>query len=224
MKNIFLSGSTGKMGKEIIRILSEDNDFQFKRGVSKEGVVTSGLDGIDLIIDFSNANFFQNILDIAVSSQIPFVSGTTGLGDTDFQKLTEAAKVIPVLWAPNMSVGIHMMSEMFKVFKQPEDFDFQIEEIHHKHKVDSPSGTAKFLQKQLEDNNINTTQPPLALRGGGVFGVHQLFAFSEEETISIKHEALNRSVFAKGAVKASKWLIKQPKGLYEFKNILGYTQ
>ena len=222
MKNVFLSGSTGKMGKEITRILSDDSRLQFKRGVSKEGVVSSDLEGIDLIIDFSNADFFQKILEIAVSSKIPFLSGTTGLGDADFKKLTEAAKIIPVLWAPNMSVGIHIMSEMFKVFKQPDSFDFQLEEIHHKHKVDSPSGTAKFLQKQLEENNINTTQPPMALRGGGVFGVHQLFAFSEEETISIKHEALNRSVFAKGAVKAGKWLIEQPVGLYEFKNILGY--
>ncbi|MBT4760234.1 MAG: 4-hydroxy-tetrahydrodipicolinate reductase [Bdellovibrionaceae bacterium] len=222
MKKVLLSGATGKMGLEIQHIISGENDLVLAKGFSKGDSLGDFTDNADLLIDFSNPDFFEQALEYCLKNNIAFISGTTGLLDKHFQQLSKASESIAVLWAPNMSVGVHLMSEMFRVFEENKNFDFQIEEIHHKHKVDAPSGTAKFLQKQIESHGIKTVDAPVALRGGGVFGVHQLFAFSEEEVLSIKHEALNRTVFAKGAVRAAIWLAKQPKGLYEFKNVLGF--
>ena len=118
--------------------------------------------------------------------------------------LTKAAESCPVLWSANMSLGVNFVAELIKSLSVlEEDFDFQIEETHHRHKVDKPSGTAILLQESLQAKLKKTLPEPLSVRGGGVFGIHKLMAMSEEETITIEHVALNRKVFAKGAVKAA---------------------
>ena len=100
-------------------------------------------------------------------------------------------------------------------------FDFQIEELHHNRKKDNPSGTAITLQNELAA--VTKTQPPkpIGIRGGGIFGVHKVWAMSDEEVLCFEHQALNRTVFARGAVRAAQWLVKKKKsGLYSMKEVL----
>ncbi|MFZ4404568.1 MAG: 4-hydroxy-tetrahydrodipicolinate reductase, partial [Pseudobdellovibrionaceae bacterium] len=175
---------------------------------------------VQVWIDFSSPEGLQSLLPVAEKNKSAVVSGSTGLTEAHFEQIQIAAKKIPVLWASNMSLGVALLSKALEVFAQFHDFDFQIEEIHHNKKKDIPSGTALSLQKKLEEVIGQKTPLPLGLRGGGVFGVHRVFAFAEEEYLNFEHHALNRAVFAKGAIKAAEWLYKKAPGLYEIKEVL----
>ena len=119
-----------------------------------------------------------------------------------------------------MSLGVHMMSYLVQkmAILDAEGFDFQVSEIHHRDKKDRPSGTAKHLQSLLEEK-ISNLPEPLVARSGGVFGKHEVAATSNEEILSITHLALNRKVFAVGAVKAAQWIQGKPAGRYELADL-----
>lgn len=218
------------MGQEIARVVHQDPYWQLSGGVDRADA-TVGLriepeleafqkKDVDVVIDFSSPAIFGDILEWCVKNNKPLVSGTTGLSLADFARLKSASKKIPVLWAPNMSLGIAMFAELIKRVAQLEDFDFQIEEFHHRHKKDKPSGTAILLQDVLKASVTKEVPEALAIRGGGIFGIHRLYCMSPDETITIEHVALNRSVFAKGAVSAARWLVGKKAGSYELKDTL----
>ncbi len=157
-----------------------------------------------------------------VKNKIPFVSGTTGITAVDKKLLKSAAKKIPVLWSPNMSVGINLFLKVISALgSNLSKFDLQIEEAHHAKKKDSPSGTAKILQESAEHVAKRKLPPVLATRGGGIIGVHKLQLMDEEEILTIEHTALQRSVFAKGAISAAIWLSKRKAGFYNMQDVLG---
>ena len=142
-------------------------------------------------------------------------------GLQDFQNLKKASQQIPVLWSSNMSVGVNFLNGLLKHFKSLKGFDFQIEEVHHRHKKDAPSGTALTLQKTLQSAVETPLPEALAIRGGGVFGIHKVWAIADEEVLTFEHQALNRKVFAKGAVAAARWIAGQPPGYYSMLDVLG---
>ena len=119
-----------------------------------------------------------------------------------------------------MSLGVAVLNQALELCSQLEGFDFQIEEFHHKRKKDNPSGTAITLQENLEKATERKLPPPIGMRGGGLFGIHKVWAFSEEEALLFEHQALNRAVFARGALKAARWLSQQEPGLYGMKDVL----
>ncbi len=211
MMKLALIGRKGKMGQEIEKLLSQS---------SKKMIVSELGKGVDVVIDFSSPEGFENALQWCVKNKTPFVSGTTGISTEQERQLKSAAKKIPVLWSSNFSLGIALVTEMMKQFSDLEDFDFQIEEFHHKHKKDKPSGTAKTLQKELHKIVQKKLPEPLSVRGGENFGIHKIWAMSSSENILIEHTALNRSVFAAGAIRASLWLIKQAPGNYTMRDLL----
>jgi 4-hydroxy-tetrahydrodipicolinate reductase len=151
-----------------------------------------------------------------------FVSGTTGISEKDSQALKKAGEKTAVLWASNMSIGVAVVKSLLKgLGALGDEFDFQIEEFHHKHKKDAPSGTAKTLQEELK-KSVNKNLPSvISVRGGGIFGIHAIWAISDEEIIKIEHTALNRAVFAKGAVKAAKFISQHKKGFFNFDQVVG---
>ena len=123
----------------------------------------------------------------------------------------------PVFYSANMSLGVAALRKAMQVFNYLSDFDFQIVEFHHNQKKDNPSGTALMLQKALPKSS--KSKQPVGVRGGGIFGIHNVYAMSESEIIEFSHTALNRQVFAKGAVKVAKWLHEQKPGrLYTFED------
>lgn len=218
------------MGQEIISLLGQNSD-QWTLAVSlgrEDSLDNVAPESIDMVIDFSSAQVFPEILNWSHNNRKPMVSGTTGLSEKDMALLAKAARDIPLLWAPNMSLGIAMVAEMMESFAKLTDFDFQVEEFHHRHKMDSPSGTALFLQEELvkavsSEKSKKQSSPvpqPLSVRGGGIFGVHRVFAMSENEVITLEHQALGRGVFAQGALKAAEWLKDKGPGQYSMRDVL----
>ncbi len=219
--SVGIFGSTGRMGLELQKILSQDKscDVVFL-GSSQSTLEKTKLKKIDLLIDFSLPEAVVKNIEQAIRLKSAYVCGVTGMSEKQMASLKSAAQKIPVLWSSNMSMGVAVLNEALKVFSALKGFDFQIEEIHHKHKKDRPSGTAVTLQKNLEKAIGKKAPEPLSIRGGGVFGVHKIFAISDEETITFEHTALNRAVFAKGAVTAGLWLLKKKKGYYTISDCL----
>lgn len=216
-----LFGSTGRMGYEISKIISESADLDLFMSLRRNSVPDPGqAPEVDVWVDFSTPEALSNNLKVAMENKKPFVCGTTGFSKEEEETLASAAQKIPVLWSSNMSVGVAVLNEALKVFSSLKDFDFQIEEFHHIHKKDRPSGTAITLQKNLQEIVGRPLPEPLSIRGGGIFGVHKVFAMSPEETISFEHTALNRAVFARGALQAARWIHGQKPGLYSMKDCL----
>lgn len=229
--NILICGAQGRVGKELVTLLGTDTRvdqvFLLDRsyGVNKrqnEFVNISDLKSfsIDLIIDFSSPELLSRVVDFATGKKIPLVSGTTGLAKKDFAKLKRASAKIPVLWAANMSLGIAVLNRALLAFSAIREFDYQIEEFHHNKKVDNPGGTALALQAQLEKVLRKKLPKAIGIRGGGIFGVHKVYAMSEDEVLCFKHTALTRRVFAQGAIKAANWLLSKKPGLYEIEDVV----
>lgn len=213
-------GASGRMGQEIQSVISENQNLENYCPVDRGQDPGAKASEVDVWIDFSSPEALSKNLEWAVNNQKAFVCGTTGFSDEQFRLLESAAKKIPVLWSSNMSMGVAVLNEALKALSAIADFDFQIEEIHHSRKKDKPSGTAITLKQNLEKVLNKSIPDTLAIRGGGVFGVHKIFAMSDEEVLTFEHTALNRTVFAKGAVKAATWLVTQKPGLYQIRDVL----
>jgi 4-hydroxy-tetrahydrodipicolinate reductase len=219
-------GAGGRMGREIESVVREDSDLSVGALVGRNNEAgmksLSTLDAsfIDVIIDFTQAESFDEVLGWCVANGIPLISGTTGLAFQQIEALQKYKSRLPIFWAPNMSLGIALMSKMLGDLAKLPDADFQIEEHHHRFKKDRPSGTAQWLQQELASHVSSDLPEPLVVRGGGVFGVHKAYALALEEVLVLEHVALNRSVFAKGAVRAAKWVFGKKPGLYNMKDLV----
>ena len=223
MKSVRLAihGSDGRMGKEIISILNDDKGARFISGHDRDarlGLLDSK--SMDVLIDFSQPKGLIEAIKWCVRENRPLVSGTTGLVAGEKKILMAASKKIPILWSSNMSLGIAILESLLSQLPLEKNFDFQIEEFHHNKKKDRPSGTALLLQGALEGSQGRKLPSPLSIRGGGIFGVHKIHMMSEEETLTFEHTALNRKVFARGAVAAAKWIFQKPAGLYQMRDVL----
>lgn len=225
--NVIIVGAAGRMGKELERLVTADKNFKLVAAIDHKGrgthekIADVKIKGGGVVIDFSSPEGLRQALKWSVTHGWAFVSGTTGLADSDFKELKNAAAKIPVLWASNMSIGIAVLKKCLKQLSLlGEGFDFQIEEIHHRHKKDSPSGTAKTLQEELTKAVGKKVPPVVAVRGGGIFGIHQVWSMSEEEVLRFEHTALNRAVFARGALKAARYVAKKKKGLFSFDEVV----
>lgn len=223
-------GAGGRMGRELAAILETSARLEPYFGVhgkaAAKGFVHAGrtFEGraadVAVWIDFSSPEGLRRTLDYAVARRAPVVSGTTGLDAKTKKALATAAKKIPVLWASNMSVGLAVLREALAACGSFDGFDLQIEEIHHRHKKDAPSGTALTLQADLQSRVTRSLPEPLSVRAGGVIGVHRIVAASDEEMLVFEHNALNRAVFARGAVRAAEALLNRAPGLYSMRDIL----
>lgn len=192
----------------------------------------------DVIIDFSHPDNLNRIDKFSKANNLPVVIATTGYTDIQLALIDDMSKSIPVLYSANYSLGVILMNKLVKQATQAlyESFDIEIIEKHHKHKIDSPSGTAKMLS-----DNISSALPEKyeykygregfarrkqkeigmhSIRGGSFSGEHQVIFAGEEEVFSITHEANSKKIFAKGAILGAKWIVKQPKGRYTMENVL----
>ncbi len=218
--SFIITGSNGRMGQSIIQLIKSDGDNFI--AVNRESTLSQvSKDESSVMIDFSHPDFFNEALQWCVDHKKAFVSGTTGLTNEQMQGLEKASKSIPVLWAPNMSIGIAFMNKMLKSYKElANQFDFQIEEFHHNKKIDKPSGTGILLQNTLKETIGKDLPEVLSVRGGGIYGVHKVYAMSGDEVITLEHQAINREVFARGAINCAKWLKDKPAGLYKIEDLL----
>lgn len=231
--NVGLFGSTGKMGVAIRQLLKNNGDFNALVEISSKPtgdfvfsfsdlkkVSEKTLKQVDVWIDFSRPAGLLQLLPIVQQTKKPLISGTTGFENNQFSNVEASSKKTPIFWASNMSVGLWTVRQAIKALSTISHFDFALEEIHHTQKKDNPSGTAVTLHKDLEKAMGKKIAPAVGHRLGGVFGIHTITAASQSEMIKLEHNALNRTVFAEGALKAALWIVKQPAGLYSMDNLM----
>ncbi len=174
----------------------------------------------DVVIEFSSPEGLRETIKWCVQHKVPLVSGTTGITPQDQRRLKAAAKKIPILYAANMSLGVAVVRAMLHQFGRVPDWKFRMEEIHHTKKKDKPSGTAKMLAEELQRHVPLRRLPIRAIRRGKVPGTHQIEALGPDEEILIRHTAHDRRIFARGAIRAARWLFDKGRpGLYDLPDL-----
>ena len=242
MTAIGIIGAAGRMGQAIAAELAAQG-LTSAGGVDKgQGDLTYLVGVSDILIDFSSPAALAKNLDACIAANKPIVIGTTGLEPEHHVLIDEAARRIPVLQTGNTSLGVNLLAALVEdaARRLGDDWDIEIVEMHHRHKVDAPSGTALLLgQAAARGRGIDFAAHTesgrhgitgarakgaigfAALRGGSVAGDHQAILATEGERIELGHRAENRSIFARGAVKAALWLVGQQPGRYDMKSVLG---
>ncbi len=242
MTAIGIIGSAGRMGRAIMAEL-EAKGIACAGGVDRgEGTLGELIPASDVLIDFSAPAALKANLDACIAAGKPIVVGTTGLEAEHHRLIDEAARAIPVLQTGNMSLGVNLLAALVEdaARRLGDDWDIEIVEMHHRHKIDAPSGTALLLGEAaargrgitLADNSergrdgITGARAKGAigfasLRGGSVAGDHQVIFATDDERIELGHRAETRAIFARGAVKAALWLAGQTPGRYDMKSVLG---
>ncbi len=235
MIKLGIAGVCGKMGRRIFELASEDKAFEVTLALERKGIpqigkelgkikISSSPDGlflVDVFVDFTSADGTDNNLDYLARYKKALVLGTTGLSDVQVQKVHEIAKVIPVVFSPNMSIGVNVLFNILPDIakKLGPDYAIEITEAHHKFKKDAPSGTAKKMQQVLRDATAKEI-PVHSIRLGDIVGDHTVIFCGNSERIEIKHQAHSRDLFALGALKAAKWVATKPAGLYSMQDVL----
>jgi len=226
---ISLIAPDGRMGKAIAKAISENPDFAIDQ------------DHGDVLVDFSTPGALQASLDRAVSASIPILIGTTGLDELADQSITAASKDVAVLRAPNTSVGVNVLRALVEqaAARLGPEWDIEILEMHHRDKVDAPSGTALLLGQAAAQAH-GKTLPELArfdrfgephkreagtigfasLRGGSVAGEHTVIFATDGERIELGHRAASRMIFARGALAGARFLVGRPAGLFSMRDVI----
>jgi len=254
MIKVGILGSTGRMGAHLIKDTLEDKDLklavvhvfdELKESLPNDVIITNDIDTLvkeaDVVIDFSAPSATEALCEAVIKNPTPIVVATTGFNKHQQNLLREAAKVAPVLYSSNMSVGIALLKQLVKeVSSKLKDFDIEIVEMHHRHKVDAPSGTALTLAEfaakgrglNLDDVRVSGRDGQvgprskdeiavMALRGGDIVGRHTVGFYNDGEFIELNHTATSRQTFSKGALRGAKWLVNQPNGLYSINDAIG---
>lgn len=241
MTRIGIIGSMGRMGQAIKTAIG-DAGAVHAGGVDKGEDVTALVNDSDVLVDFSSPAALEGNLDACVAAGKPIVIGTTGLEERHHFLIDDAARDIAVLQTGNTSLGVNMLAALVQQAAAGlnDDWDIEIVEMHHRHKVDAPSGTALLLGEAAAKgrgidlaNNSEKGRDGItgargkgtigfaSLRGGSVAGDHSVILASDNERIELIHRAENRSIFASGAVKACLWLSAKEAGRYDMNGVLG---
>ncbi|MDW7668436.1 MAG: 4-hydroxy-tetrahydrodipicolinate reductase [Bacillota bacterium] len=245
---ILLFGCFGNMGKVISEKVKEDEKFDVVAGVDNSlkkmdfpvyKNISEVKEKVDVVVDFSSPKSLDSIIDFGVKTNTPLVLATTGYKGSELQLIEKASEKIPIFKTANMSYGVNIIAKILKEITSlmEEDYDIEIIEKHHNKKADSPSGTANMLKDIIsselkEKHNYvygrigNDTKRKKneigihAVRGGTISGEHLVLFAGEEEILEIKHTAQSKRLFAKGALKASSYIIMKEKGLYNMDNLI----
>jgi 4-hydroxy-tetrahydrodipicolinate reductase len=222
MIKICVSGAKGKMGQRIIELAKEDKAFEVVGEFDLGDDARSAITPCDCLIEFTSPKATIEHLEICMELKKPVVIGTTGFSDEEKGEIAEAAKHIPVVFSPNMSVGVNLLFKMVhdaaKILGS--GYAVQIVEAHHEEKKDAPSGTAKEMARLVKEARHNIDVPIDSIREGEIVGEHTITFDSELDTIEITHSAKTRDIFARGALTAAKFAAGKHAGLYSMKDVL----
>ncbi|MEM8799299.1 MAG: 4-hydroxy-tetrahydrodipicolinate reductase [Pseudomonadota bacterium] len=244
--NVGLFGAGGRMGKAIETLVSASPDafsLKSRQSAQVESTETSDADAVDVWVDFTVPETLDHHLEIARRDRAALVIGTTGLSDIQQKGIDAAARDIPIVQSYNMSVGINLLqavAQQLAATLSADEWDIEVLERHHRHKIDAPSGTAYLLAKALQKGRggeeVSPLAPPrsgsqtprqsgeigiAAQRGGSIAGDHSILFAGPNETIEIMHHAADRAIFAHGALRAAAWAAQQPAGRYTMLDVLG---
>jgi 4-hydroxy-tetrahydrodipicolinate reductase len=223
MIKICVSGSKGKMGGRIIALAKNDPALKvagdFDVGVDAEPFIKNS----DCLIEFTSPQATMEHLAFCVRHKKAMVIGTTGLSDSERAAIQAAASKIPVVFAPNMSIGVNLLFKMtaLAVKTLGGEYDIKIDEAHHAHKKDSPSGTAKELAAIARSMKADAKIQIDSVREGEIVGDHTVTFESGLDVIRISHSAKTRDIFARGALEAAKFVVGKTPKLYTMQEVLG---
>ncbi|HOM43205.1 MAG TPA: 4-hydroxy-tetrahydrodipicolinate reductase [Bacillota bacterium] len=250
MIKLMINGCNGKMGQVITRLAQGCDDLSIAAGVTRNPSRLSNSYPVyrsfkeaevkaDVVVDFSNPEMIPETVDYCVKHHTALVVGTTGLSETDLEMLKHASESIPVFVSANMSFGIRVLIDLAlkAAATLGDEFDIEILEKHHNEKKDAPSGTAMMIAKELKSqindgfefvydrSKVREKRKPndigiSAIRGGTIPGEHTVFFAGKDEVIEIKHSALSRDMFGRGAIRAARYIASKPKGYYTMKTML----
>ncbi len=254
MIKVGVYGATGRVGKLLLEDLKSEDSLELSAvyvrnelgfAIDPSALVTNDigvfLNACDVVVDFSLPEATQALLENTLKLPKPLVIATTGLDVHQFNLMKEASEAMPILYATNMSLGVAVLSKLVQQASRVlEGFDIEVVEMHHRHKKDSPSGTALTLAESAakgreldldkvrisgRNGNIGERSKEeiavMALRGGDIVGRHTVGFYNDGEFIEMNHTATSRHTFSKGALRAAKWLVTQENGLYNISDCLG---
>ncbi len=242
MTNLLILGRSGRMGQTLIEAAEADTHAAVAQTHDHGENLLTAFNGINAAIDFTVHNFTESVLNAALENNVPLVIGTTGHSDEEKARIVEASKTLPIVFAANYSVGVNTLFYLTQKAAQILDndrFDIEVTEMHHKHKIDSPSGTARRLLEILNKETGTSYKDDVAhgregnigsrpskeigmhsLRGGDVVGDHTVMFAADGERVELTHKASSRMTFASGAVRAAIWLQGSAPGLYDMQDVL----
>jgi len=260
---IAIAGVSGRMGRALLEAVAADPACALCAALDRPGSPLAGQDagaawggasgvrisdqpgvvlpGAQALIDFTRPEATVGYLDACVAARVPLVIGTTGFDDAGKARIDAAAQRIPIVFAPNMSVGVNLLMKLAELAAQvlQDGYDIEIIEAHHRHKVDAPSGTAlglgqavaRAIDRDLAQcavygrEGVTGERDPKTIgfatvRGGGIVGDHTLLFAGIGERVELTHKASSRATFAQGALRAAKWLQGRAPGLYDMRDVL----
>ena len=241
MTRIAINGSKGKMGEALFEAINSTSHSEFGAGFDKGDNLIYSISNFEVLIDFSRPEASLSALSVCKSSSKAMVIGTTGFADSELELIEQASKEIPIVFAPNMSVGVNLTLKILETSAKVigPDSSIEIIEAHHRYKVDSPSGTALKMgevvanalgrnlsecavygREGIEEPRDMNTIGFSSIRGGDVVGEHTVAFFMDGERVEITHKASSRMIYANGAVRAANWLSDKPSGLYSMQDVL----
>lgn len=250
MTRMIMHGCNGTMGRVIVNLAKDMEDLEIVAGIDlndqvpNDFPVFTSLEACDVqadvVVDFASAKAVDHLLDYCAGHQLPVVVCTTGLSEEQVKKASEAAKSTAVLRSANMSLGVNtllkLLQEAAKVLA-PAGFDIEIVEKHHNQKVDAPSGTALAMAESINeamdhqyhykyDRTAERAKRDAkeigiqAVRGGSIVGEHDVIFAGKDEVVTFSHTAYSKTVFAKGALEAAKFLASKKPGLYTMADVI----
>jgi 4-hydroxy-tetrahydrodipicolinate reductase len=241
MTRIAINGSKGKMGQALIEVINSSSQSDFGAGFDKGDNLIDLISNFEVLIDFSRPEASLNALAVCKDAGKAMVIGTTGFTDSELELIGQASKEIPIVFAPNMSVGVNLTLKILETSAKVigPDSSIEIIEAHHRYKVDSPSGTALKMgevianalgrdlsecavygREGIEEPRDMNTIGFSSIRGGDVVGEHTVAFFMDGERVEITHKASSRMIYANGAVRAANWLSDKSSGLYSMQDVL----
>ncbi len=243
MLSILVTGKSGRMGQAVIEAAGAEPSVEITATHDAGEDLASAIASAACAIDFTIHTFTESLISEALKNGTRLVIGTTGHTDEERQTIHHAGRSIPIVYAPNYSVGVNTLfwltRQAARVLTQ-DRFDIEVTEMHHNNKIDAPSGTARRLLEILNEEtqtdydadvvhgrfgNIGPRKPREigmhTLRGGDVVGDHTILFAADGERIELTHKASSRLTFAAGAVRAALWLQDRPAGIYDMQDVLG---
>jgi 4-hydroxy-tetrahydrodipicolinate reductase len=239
---IAVTGSSGRMGQAVIEAVNANPAAELYSTHDAGEDLAAALDGADVVIDFTIHSFTSELIAAAKAANTRLVIGTTGHSTDELAAIHEAAKTLPVVHAPNFSVGVNTLFWLTRHATRilgNDRFDIEVTEMHHRHKIDAPSGTARRLLDILNEETQTSYEDDVAhgrvgnigarpsreigmhtLRGGDVVGDHTVMFAADGERVELTHKASSRMTFASGAVRAALWLAEQGPGLFDMQDVL----
>ena len=212
-------GATGRMGQAVLQVLANETEHT---GVPIARAHATAVTELDVLVDFSLPQALADNMALAKRLHCPLLVCTTGLTEQQRQGLVELGQQLPVLYAENTSIGIALLADLVQqASRLLGEADVDIIDLHHKHKRDAPSGTAKRLAAAVEQGRGEKTEIEYAVvRAGDIIGEHTVLFNLPGERLEFTHKVSERAVFARGAVRAAKWLSEQAPGFYHMADML----